>query len=601
MDPGMEHRGNSGGEHPQLRHVGCWTDEMDVRPETRSTLRPSYCSTLDLDIDISPRPLDDLHAVWDEVSIYPEKRDETGPIASYYGLEWDRSRPNESPSEIFDVEPQMLLQPETRPISHDQLVIEVKGIYAGLVMVEAKCIDIDEKQSAAAQEKDPSKRAILKNDQHQSLIALHKQLLHEHHDFFLASQHPAASPALSRLAAKYSMPARMWRHGIHAFLEVLRHRLPESLEHMLAFIYIAYSMMALLYETVPAFEDKWIDCLGDLGRYRMAIEDDGPRDREVWSNVARFWYNTVADESPRVGRLYHHLAILARPYSLKQLSSYIRALTCVTPFESARASIMTLFNPVLSGTYATERGSSSLEVVFDKAHGNLFSGNPMINGWNNYLEDYFLTETSRFKEGDVHTAVAYIAAIFEYGSFRNGMSRGPLQGVYEDIPYRNLDRSEPLIGTGTQDESSTWHQLISTFPNMLRSALDRISHWSMRSSSRGKSSGPIRWPPVRAASKLRGSFALTLTTCTSFVVPTAARTIPRNTSNEGSTGSFTAAVVPLGHWPYLAFVTITLLGAQYLAHMKDANFVWGCMMTSWAFGWWTIRADSSTSLPISAV
>ena len=166
--------------------------------------------------------------------------------------------------EASDVQPEMLLQPETRPISHDQLVIEVKGIYAGLVMVEAKCIDIDEKQSTAAQEKDPSKRAILKNDQYQSLIALHKQLLHEHHDFFLASQHPAASPALSRLAAKYSMPARMWRHGIHAFLEVLRHRLPESLEHMLAFIYIAYSMMALLYETVPAFEDTWIECLGML-------------------------------------------------------------------------------------------------------------------------------------------------------------------------------------------------------------------------------------------------------------------------------------------------------------------------------------------------
>lgn len=54
------------------------------------------------------------------------------------------------------------------------------------------------------------------------------------------------------------MPARMWRHGIHAFLEVLRHRLPGSIVYMLAFIYIAYSMMALLYETVPAFEDTWI-------------------------------------------------------------------------------------------------------------------------------------------------------------------------------------------------------------------------------------------------------------------------------------------------------------------------------------------------------
>lgn len=75
-------------------------------------------------------------------------------------------------------EPEMLLQPETRPISHEQLVVEVKGIYAGLVMVEAKCIDIDERQNAAAQEQDPSKKTELKNDQWQSLIALHKQVGH---------------------------------------------------------------------------------------------------------------------------------------------------------------------------------------------------------------------------------------------------------------------------------------------------------------------------------------------------------------------------------------------------------------------------------------
>lgn len=179
------------------------------------------------------------------------------------------SPPGDEPPEGSEVDPEMLLQPDTRPISHEQLVVEVKGIYAGLVMVEAKCIDIDERQSAAAQEKDPSKKIDLKNDQWQSLIALHKQLLHEHHDFFLASQHPSASPALSRLAAKYSMPARMWRHGIHAFLEVLRHRLPQSLEHMLAFIYIAYSMMALLYETVSTFEDTWIECLGNFQKFKL--------------------------------------------------------------------------------------------------------------------------------------------------------------------------------------------------------------------------------------------------------------------------------------------------------------------------------------------
>ena len=267
-----------------------------------------------------------------------------GPEQSFSGGD---SPPLSEPSGDSRVEHGMLLQPETRPISHEQLVAEMKSIYAGLVMVEAKCIEIDEKKSSAVQEKDLAKRMDLKNDQWQSLIALHKQLLHEHHDFFLASQHPSASPALSRLAAKYSMPARMWRHGIHAFLEILRHRLPKSLGHMLAFIYIAYSMMALLYETVSTFEDTWIECLGDLGRYRMAIEDDEPKDREVWSNVARFWYNKAADKSPNRGRLYHHLAILAPPYTREQLSLYLRSLICVIPSESARGNIMTLFNPIM--------------------------------------------------------------------------------------------------------------------------------------------------------------------------------------------------------------------------------------------------------------
>lgn len=45
-------------------------------------------------------------------------------------------------------------------------------------------------------------------------------------------------------------------------------------------------MMALLYETVPALEDAWIECLGDLGSYRMAIEDDDIRDREFRSYIS---------------------------------------------------------------------------------------------------------------------------------------------------------------------------------------------------------------------------------------------------------------------------------------------------------------------------
>ena len=140
--------------------------------------------------------------------------------------------------------------------------------YVSLVMVEKKCVEIDQQQATTTNK--------LTDEQWQALIALHRTLLHEHHDFFLASQHPSSSPALKRLATKYAMPARMWRPGIHSFLELLRHRLPVSLDHMLSFVYLAYSMMALHMKSVPSFEETWIECLGDLARYRMAIEEAVP-------------------------------------------------------------------------------------------------------------------------------------------------------------------------------------------------------------------------------------------------------------------------------------------------------------------------------------
>jgi hypothetical protein len=250
------------------------------------------------------------------------------------------------------------------------------------------------------------------------LIALHKTLLYEHHDFFLASQHPSASLALIRLAAKYSIPARMWRYGIHIFLEVLRHRLPASFEYMLGFIYTVYSMMALLYETVPVFEDTWIECLGDLGRYRMAI-DNNIRDRKTWSRVARFWYRKAANKSPNINRFYHYLAILARPYTIQQLSLYTRSLTCVTPFENARGSIITLFNPVLEDS--THHKSSCMKTTFVKAYGLLFTGRS-IDKFKQYIDtllggillDYINRTGPRFKEVGVFVIMANSAALFKY-------------------------------------------------------------------------------------------------------------------------------------------------------------------------------------------
>lgn len=350
------------------------------------------------------------------------------------------SRPRmEEPEHVNE---ELIKQPETRPISQEQLVAEVKGIYAGLVMVESKCIEVDNAQSSQCDAK-------LNNEQWQALIALHRTLLHEHHDFFLASQHPSASPALRRLASKYAMPARMWRHGIHSFLELLRHRLPASLEHMLTFIYLAYSMMALLYETVPAFEDTWIECLGDLGRYRMAIEDDDIRDREVWTSVSRHWYSKASDKAPTTGRLYHHLAILARPNALQQLFYYAKSLCVPIPFPSARESIMTLFDPVLNATGQPSR-LQPVDAAFVKAHGILFSGKlteeyaPTVAEFLSNLDNH-IGRTTRWMESGYYVAIANCCALLSYGKEENA--------IYKMIrPQRTGEAADAMDMTSGDDQ-----------------------------------------------------------------------------------------------------------------------------------------------------
>ncbi|RYO79196.1 hypothetical protein DL766_006947 [Monosporascus sp. MC13-8B] len=314
----------------------------------------------------------------------------------------------------------LIKQPQTRPINNDQLEAEVKGIYSGIVLLESKCIEVDEAQSSRNDAK-------LNNEQWQALTQLHRALLHEHHDFFLASQHPSASPALRRLASKYSMPARMWRHGIHSFLELLRHRLPASLEHMLTFIYLAYSMMALLYETVPAFEDTWIECLGDLGRYRMAIEDDDIHEREAWNAVSRSWYSKASDKAPTVGRLYHHLAILARPNALRQLFYYVKSLCVPIPFGSARQSIMTLFDPILKATQPSRL--ATIDAAFVKAHGILFSGSlseqfiPAMEEFLGKLDSHIDRTTRRWVESGYYIGISNCCALLSYGEVDNGIMR----------------------------------------------------------------------------------------------------------------------------------------------------------------------------------
>lgn len=359
-------------------------------------------------------------AVFDQSFLQLPRRDEdassdsrTVSVASFYQ---QGPNPIAAAYQPADQASGIFLQPETHPITEEQLVNEVRAIYAGLVMVEKKCIEIVKQQN-----ENPGDLTLL---QWQALTALHRTLLHEHFDFFLASNHPAASDALKGLAKAYSMPARMWRYGIHSFLELLRKKLPLSLDHMLTFIYMAYAIMTLLLESVPQFEETWIECLGDLARYRMAIEEVDMRDREIYTGVARYWYTKAADLNPDIGRIQHHLAVLARPNVLQQLFYYSKALISVQPFTNARDSILLLFRPLLDPAKAATKYSRyypKVLTIFVEAHGVLFTRHDVSTFVR--LANDFLSKIDRhagvvgplFREQGVYITASNYAAIFDYG------------------------------------------------------------------------------------------------------------------------------------------------------------------------------------------
>ncbi|KAF4553361.1 Hypothetical protein D9617_7g030880 [Elsinoe fawcettii] len=348
-------------------------------------------------------------------------------------------------------------------ISKDQLFAEVKGLYRSLEIVEQRCIRLDQGHMA-------DKTKTIKAEGWQALTALHRTLLYEHHDFLLASQHPSAPPELRALASERQIPFRMWKYAIHAYLELLRQHLPESLEFMEAFIYLSYQMMALLYETVTLFEDVWTECLGDLARYRMAIENHSISVREVWTDVARYWYTKASDRQPNVGRLYHHLGILARPHLPQQLYFYNKSLCCVQPFNNAKHSLKAVFeaaNTVLSVKPGEKKNEplQTLDATFVHMHSLIYEKQPgsqitmIVAQVQTLLRDNVSQSDKKWKQYGVFLVISNMAACFSYGAFESPLRRAMEQKNYTSA--KSSPKSDPWLKLSIDILSSTTEIILS--------------------------------------------------------------------------------------------------------------------------------------------
>lgn len=379
-----------------------------------------------------------------------------------------------------------LLEQIPSGISCDQLVHEIKRLYRSLEIVEKQRIALQQTHMS-----DKGKFTKPKEDDFRVLTARHGTLLNIHHDLLLATQHPAASEKIRRLAAERQIPYRMWKHGIHAYLEFLRPQLPDSLQFMESFIHLSYQMLAFLYETVRPFENAWAQCVGDLARYRIAIGSQSADVRDTWTEVARYWYTKASNNQPYIGRLYHHLGIVARPNLLQQLHFYSKALCCVTPFPQASLAIKALFETAkqeqADRTYEQSKTFRTIEQPFIQAHGCLYEARSVddlklaqeevIRQLRKHLPR--ATNSSlpemEWKHYGVLLAIANIAACFRYGATDN-----PLRQIIDRVSCSALlegstvgmgiavSRTHELVVRATQD---VW---ISTAIGFMADILDTV-------------------------------------------------------------------------------------------------------------------------------
>lgn len=160
-------------------------------------------------------------------------------------------------------------------------------------MVEKKCIEIVSQQA-----QNPTK---LSKEQWQALIALHRTLLNEHHDFFSATRHHMAPWELRMLASKYAMPLRLLQRNINPALELLKRHAKDTPGRMHDMLDVTFGMLNRLRHEVsptsPVWED-WNMVAKCLHHYVFSLRHGGVNIPETYPELwsRQLWYKTIDEE-----------------------------------------------------------------------------------------------------------------------------------------------------------------------------------------------------------------------------------------------------------------------------------------------------------------
>ncbi|KIY51103.1 hypothetical protein FISHEDRAFT_57210 [Fistulina hepatica ATCC 64428] len=287
--------------------------------------------------------------------------------------------------------------------SSNMFGLQLKKLYRTISSLESKIKDED------ADEQEDAGRVVLKGkqpedrtqeiDKWQKQLNDHKALIDTIHNLLEISLAPSVPVSLRNIPKKYNIIARLWTNGFHKILESLRRASlasPVAMEYLQDFIYYSYTFYTGLVEeqTLKSFKNEWLEALGDLARYRMAIAamvhghtERGPAltvaavsvaaeltskdessasavggaksvsdapvahvgdspspsigpaaarllvvepEKERWRYIARDWYSIGLTDQPGNGRLHHHLGLLCRETEGEELRGIYHFIKSMT-------------------------------------------------------------------------------------------------------------------------------------------------------------------------------------------------------------------------------------------------------------------------------
>jgi hypothetical protein len=290
----------------------------------------------------------------------------------------------------------------------DKLINEIQAAYFDITRLEDRSAQLMSSLDVYSQRADKT---------FEDLYVAQTSLINKYFDFMFLAHHPTGNSVTRSLVRKYKIALRLWNKGILKYLDLLRTHSARNQDAMTKFIFHCFSLLTMLVDKPYDYRHMWLEALGDIARFSMAI---GSVSNGDWRGISQYWYCRAANRSPGVGRLFHHCAVVCI-YRLDSLYYFCKSLLSLQPFAPSSETILSLFE-------SNSEGEGNTPVAaFIKLHEMAFRNEPTADHSDamNTMLPYVLSAVRRDHEfllRGAMLALCNIAALMSYGSRTNPVS-----------------------------------------------------------------------------------------------------------------------------------------------------------------------------------